>query len=107
MLSKKNRAGAEEIKKMFKGSRFLVSSSLTFRYLKTNNQEVKISFIAPKNVAKLAVERNQLRRRGYFVLRKYIHQFPAGLIGAFVFKKYQDDILILENEIKNIINKVH
>lgn len=106
MLSKKNRVGAKEIEKIFKESKFFVSPSLTFKYFKNNNKEVKISFLAPKNIAKLAVKRNLLRRRGYRALEKNIFQFPLGITGIFIFKKYQDDILILENEIKNILAKI-
>lgn len=107
MLPKKNRVSVKEVDKIFKEGRFLVSPSLTFKYLKNDTKRVKISFIAPKNVAKLAVKRNLLRRRGYSVLEKYINLFPSGIIGVLIFKKYQDDILIIENEIKNILNKIN
>ncbi|OGI60356.1 hypothetical protein A2641_01405 [Candidatus Nomurabacteria bacterium RIFCSPHIGHO2_01_FULL_37_25] len=107
MLSKKNRVNTKEVKKIFTKSSFLNSPSFTFRYFKNNNKEIKISFIASKNIAKLAVKRNLLRRRGYSVLKKYIHEFPLGIIGVFIFKKYQDDILTIENEIKNILNKIN
>lgn len=107
MLPKKNRVNTKEVARIFKEGKFLVSSSLTFKYLKNHHKEVKISFIAPKNVAKLAVARNLLRRRGYAVLKKYLDQFPAGLAGVFIFKKYQDDISVLEYEIKNILAKIN
>ena len=107
MLPKKNRVDTKEVDKIFKEGRFLVSPNFTFKYLKNHKREVKISFIAPKNIAKLAVRRNLLRRRGYAVLEKYISQFPLGIIGVFVFKKYQDDISILENEIKSILAKIN
>ena len=61
----------------------------------------------PKNIAKFATKRNKLRRRGYTALRKFINEFPFGLVGAFVFKKQEEDVLILENEIKNILNKIN
>ena len=107
MLPKKNRVNAKEVNKIFKEGRFLVSPNLTFKYVKNQNQEIKISFIVPKSVAKLAVKRNLLRRRGYAALSKYLDQFPLGLVGVFVFKKYQEDILIIENEIKNILKKIN
>ena len=59
-----------------------------------------------KNIAKIAVRRNLLRRKGYTVLRKYINRFPIGITGAFIFKKYQDDMSRIEDEIKNILNKI-
>ncbi|KKR62257.1 hypothetical protein A2643_00345 [Candidatus Nomurabacteria bacterium RIFCSPHIGHO2_01_FULL_39_220] len=107
MLPKKNRATTKEVKQIFKERKFITSLDLTFKYLKIKEKEVKISFIAPKNIAKLVVKRNLLRRRGYTALEKYLKQFPVGLVGVFVFKKYQDDSSILENEIKNILNKIN
>ena len=107
MLPKKNRVSTKEVETIFKSGSFLNSPSLTFKYIKTDNKEVKISFIAPKNIAKLAVIRNLLRRRGYSALQKNIKLSPFGLLGVFIFKKYQDDILMLENEIKNIFSKIN
>ncbi len=107
MLPKKNRANTKEVDKIFKEGRFISSPSLTFKYFKNSTKETKISFVAPKNIAKLAVRRNFLKRRGYSVLKKYLNQFPAGLTGVFVFKKHQDDVSIIENEIKNILKKIN
>jgi len=120
MLPKKNRVNTKEVDKIFKEGKYLVSSSFTFKYIQiptgqtcVNSHrsdlwtEPKISFIAPKSVAKLAVKRNLLRRRGYTALEKYIKQFPLGIMGVFVFKKYQDDLFIIENEIKNILTKIN
>ncbi|MFA6257606.1 MAG: ribonuclease P protein component [Candidatus Paceibacterota bacterium] len=107
MLPKKNRVSTKEVDKIFKEGRFFVSPSFTFKYLKSTNKGVKISFIAPKSVAKLAVKRNLLRRRGYTALAKHIDQFPSGLMGVFIFKKYQDDISVIEDEIKNILTKIN
>ncbi len=107
MLSKKNRINTKEVDKIFQKSNSLNSLSLAFKYFKNEGKETKISFIAPKNLAKLAVKRNLLRRLGYFALEKNIKLFPAGITGIFVFKKYQDNIAILENEIKNIFGKVN
>ncbi len=108
MLSKKNRVDKKNIDLIFKEGRFLVSPSLTFKFLLTSAQNPpRISFIAPRSVAKFATKRNRLRRRGYVALRKFIHEFPFGLLGAFVFKKHEEDVLMLENEIKDILNKIN
>lgn len=107
MLPKKNRAVIKEVDRIFKEGIFLNSPNLTFKYFKNNNKVVKISFIAPKNIAKLAVKRNLLRRRGYSALGKHIADFPLGITGAFVFRKYQDDVSTLSNEIKNILSKIN
>jgi len=108
MLPKKNRADKRTIERTFREGGFIDSLSLTFKFVLTNNSVLpRISFIVPKNVVKLAVKRNLLRRCGYSVLEKYIKQFPPGLMGVFIFKKYQNDVPILENEIKNILYKIN
>ena len=116
MLPKKNRADRKQIDKIFKEGRFLNSANLTFKYTSSqpspekqreNSKLIQISFIAPKSVAKLAVKRNLLRRRGYSALEKYISQFPAGIKGAFIFKKQINPVLEIENEIKTILHKIN
>ncbi|MFA5792025.1 MAG: ribonuclease P protein component [Candidatus Paceibacterota bacterium] len=107
MLPKKNRVNTKEVEKIFKEGKFINSPNLTFKFVLTNREERRISFIAPKNIAKLAVKRNFLRRRGYSVLKKYFSDFPLGLIGVFVFKKPINSILELENEIKIILAKIN
>ena len=125
MLPKKNRADKKAVEKIFKEGKFLNSLNLTFKYTKTLGDKSfssgqldsslptrkflypRVSVIAPKSVAKLAVKRNLLRRRGYDALGKYINQFPTNILGVFIFKKYQDDISIIENEIKNILSKIN
>ena len=106
MLPKKNRADTKTVGKIFKGGKSLSFPNLTFKFLLTGNSTIpRISFITPKNIAPLAVKRNFLRRLGYSVLEKYLHLFPVGLTGVFIFKKYQDNVSIIENEIKNILSK--
>ena len=108
MLPKKNRADRKDLDSLFKKGKFLSFPNLTFKFIIDNKSSFqRISFVAPKSIAKLAVKRNHLRRIGYRVLGKYINQFPAGIIGVFVFKKYQDDLLIIENEIKNTLSKIN
>lgn len=108
MLAKRNRADKKTIDLLFKEGKSIFSPSLTFRFILTGRPlPFRISFIAPKSVAKLAVKRNLLRRRGYAALRKYIGRAPLGLVGAFVFKKYQDDVLILQDEIEKILSTIN
>ena len=121
MLSKKNRVDKKEIDLIFKKGRFVGSQNLTLKFFINldKTKEKKISFITPKSVSKKAVIRNLLRRRGYAVLEKYMKQFPVAILGVFIFnkksteffggrknKKYKP-ILNLENEIKNILNKIN
>lgn len=108
MLPKKSRVNKKDIDFLFKEGNSIHSSSLNFKFILTTDTTLpRISFITPKSVAKLAVKRNLLRRRGYDALRKYIHSFPLGLIGAFIFKRYQDDVPMIENEIKTILSKIN
>jgi RNase P protein component len=108
MLPKKNRISKKDVDMLFRHSSFLNSPHLNFKFTLGNKSAIpQISFIAPKSVSKLAVKRNALRRKGYVVLENYISQFPAGILGVFLFKKYQDDASIIENEIKNILSKIN
>lgn len=107
MLSKKNRVDKKAVEKVFKEGKVLNSSFLTFKFILKDTPLVpRISFIVPKNVAKLAVRRNLLRRLGYTALREHLGGLPA-LLGVFIFKKYQNNISILENEIKDIFNRIN
>ena len=108
MLPKKKRADTKIVERIFKTGKSLHFPNLTFKFILTNESAVpSISFIAPKNISKQAADRNMLRRRGYTALGKYIQLFPAGTLGAFMFKKNQDNVLILENEIKEVLNKIN
>lgn len=108
MLPKKNRADKKAVEKVFKEGKFLNSPNLTFKFTLTNNSAApRISFIVPKTISKKAVSRNKLRRLGYAVLKNYINKFPSGLAGVFIFKKYQDNSFILEDEIKTIFDKIN
>lgn len=108
MLPKKNRVDKKGIDLIFKKWNSIISSVFVFKFVLVDNSiEPRISFIAPKNIARLAVKRNFLRRKGYSVLNKYINQFPAKILGVFIFKKPEDNISIIENEIKNVLNKIH
>jgi len=115
MLPKKNRADTKTVERIFKAcpptgrdGSFFNSANLTFKFIMTRDSAPpRISIITPKSIAKIAVKRNLLKRRGYTALQKHIDKFPAGLLGVFIFKKYQDDISIIENEIKNVLNKIN
>lgn len=107
MLPKKNRVNKKGVDLLFKKGKSAVSANLTFKFLATEFSTPQISVIVPKAVAKSAVKRNLLKRRGYRVLGKYINQFPAGILGVFIFRKYQKNVLIIEDEIKNILTKIN
>lgn len=107
MLPKKNRADKKLVEKIFKEGKFINSPSLTFKFIKNTSLVPQISFVAPKSVAKLAIKRNLLRRRGYSALKKHFADFPPYTSGVFLFKKSEDDVSILEDEIKTIRSKIN
>jgi ribonuclease P protein component len=123
MFPKRNRSDNAIINQIFTKSRFINSSNLTVRFiLNTKYSSPHISFIVPKTTSKKAVERNLLKRRGYSVLSKYLNRFPVDFLGVFIFNKKsliyfglkgknklknKESIQNLENEIKNILNKVN
>ena len=107
MLPKKNRADKKTVDKIFKKGVFVGSTNLILKYINENNQnEPQISFIAPKGVAKRAVDRNSLKRRGYLILQKYIQYFPLGFSGAFVFGKNSLILYNLLYFIQNIVESL-
>lgn len=108
MLAKKNRADTKIVEQVLKTGKFINSQFLTFKYkLNSAHSIPRISFVAPKSITKLAVNRNKLRRLGYQALKKHINTFPIGIEGVFVFKKPLSSIKDIENEIKNILSKIH
>lgn len=106
MLPKINRTDKKTIDRIFSGGKFINSPTLTFKYIFTGGLAPRVSFIAPKSTAKLAVKRNALRRLGYSALGKEVHRMPRGLAGVFIFKKHEDDLEKLKREIETIIGKV-
>jgi|SRR3989344_1190480 len=108
MLPKKNRGSRKDIDAIFKKGSFLASPSFTFKFVLNNTQtQPKVSVIVPKTVEKRSTKRNLLRRRGYAALRSYKDKLPSGLQGAFIFKKASSKVSNLENDIKNILDKIN
>jgi ribonuclease P protein component len=107
MLPKNQRVERKPIKQIFEQGRFLNGSSLTLKFTRDPKaKKAKISFIAPKSVAKTAVERNSLRRKGYRAIKPHMSSLPNDLSGVFIFKKKEINILDLENEISVLLSKV-
>jgi len=105
MLPKKNRLDKKAVDRIFKEGKSFNSSVFNFKFIKhSSSLSVGIAVIVPKSVAKLAVRRNSLRRKGYMVVAKEFSGLPPGLSGIFVFKKYEDNLSKIENEIKNLVS---
>jgi len=104
MLPKRSRVGRKTAAKIFKIGKFISSQNLALKFVREGDSQPRISFTAPKNIAKTSSKRNYLRRRGYLIIEKYLNRFPRGFCGVFVFKTAKIDI---ENEIKTILTKLH
>ena len=84
------------------------SPHLSFRIHTTSQEETSaFSFVVSKKVARLAVSRNRLKRRGRSVIKKIEHCIHKPYIGAFFFKKGSVKISFqeLEEEILQLLKK--
>ncbi len=108
MLPKKNRANKNKVERVFKEGKFVNSPFFSFKFILNKQSNTRqISVVVPKSVSKLAVSRNRLRRLGYQVLEQYLDLFPAGIEGVLMFKRINEDILAISNEIKQIASKIN
>ncbi len=107
MLPKKNRADRKVVEQVFKQGKILSSPNLTFRYFPTSSKTRRISVVVPKTVSKKAVVRNFLRRQGYHALSKHIDLFPEGTLGVLLFKKKEENISTISDEIKSLSHKIN
>jgi ribonuclease P protein component len=82
MLSKKKRVTKEIFQTIMDKGIIVSGSFFVLRYIKQDNPQYV--FVAPKKIAKTAVKRNSLRRKGYNMLRLYELKSNAGI---FFYKK--------------------
>ncbi len=82
MVPKKKRVTKELFQSLLKHGKSISGSFFIFRY--DNHTTPHYAFVVPKNLAKKAVERNLLRRRGYAILRSFPIKTAAGI---FFYKK--------------------
>jgi len=57
------------------------------RISKKYNKNTKFSFIISKKVAKSAVLRNKMKRRGYYAVKKIIKNTKDNMVAIFILKK--------------------
>jgi ribonuclease P protein component len=107
MLPKKNRLDTKTVEKVFTMGTFADSPTLSFRFIKNlSNTLPRISFVVPKNIAKKAVDRNNLRRIGYSVIKDRPMEVPYGVSGVFVFKSKKASLQDLSRDINLILKKI-
>ena len=82
MLPKNKRVTKELFQKIMKIGGTLASPLFVFRYMESDKPQY--AFVAPKTVAKRAVDRNKLRRTGYNALNTYTLK---NISGIFFYKK--------------------
>jgi ribonuclease P protein component len=87
MLSRKNRLSRANFDHLLKRGSFCSSSYLTLRFLEESSS--RFSFVVSKKVAKTAVMRNLLRRRGYSIIKNLLPLFSLKkhYLTAFILKK--------------------
>lgn len=107
MLPSTNKVDRRGIELLFEEGSLLNSPLFAFKFLRIDKvAEPRVSFIVSKKIAKLAVDRNLLRRRGYVALGRYFDLLPKGIIAVFIFKKYEEDLSILTAGIQAILNRL-
>ena len=70
MFPQKKRVNKELFGKIIKTGATLSGSFFVFRFF-NNSKMAQYAFVAPKSVARKAVARNKLRRRGYNALKLF------------------------------------
>ncbi len=107
MLPKYRRVTKSLFNQVIKEGKTLHGDLLYLRFVSESLDSYShIAFVAPKTVAKLAVDRNKLRRRGYSAVSS-IEIKP--IIGVFFFKKEAQKAFEkndLEQDILNILRKI-
>ena len=92
MLKKINRISREvEIKEVLNSGRYLHTDFWMRKFI-IKNEGKKVLIIISKKVAKLAVERNRMRRLVYEVIRKNLEKLPEGIRMVLVVKKPYEKI---------------
>ena len=70
MIPKKSRINREDFEKMMKMGRLCNGGLFSLRFLKNTGKSTHFSVVVSKKVAKTAVLRNKIRRRGYSIFQK-------------------------------------
>lgn len=97
MLPKKKRITKDIFQTIIRKGNIVSGSFFLFRYIKESNP--RYVFVVSKKIAKTAVKRNSLRRRGYNILRQYNLKNCAGI---FFYKK--EALHVSLNELKKDID---
>src|SRR5574343_625231 len=80
MLPKRNRVNKGVFEAIMKEGKMVSSPLFTLRYIKNTENITVFSVVAPKGVAKIAVLRNSLRRKGYLCARPLLNKPFSGIL---------------------------
>lgn len=106
MLPKKERLSRAEFNRFFSAGKRVHSPSL--QYIYTPHTALHVSVVVSKKVAKLAVQRNKIRKRIYDIVRHY--RAENGLTGVFIILTKAGvssmTYVSLKEEIRSTIQKI-
>lgn len=108
MFPRKERVEKAVFDTLLKSGSVVNSGNVSLRYLtQPSNSKNKYSFVVSGKVSKSAVERNLLKRRGRYVIRKNSDRIKTPFICVFFFKpgSVKLDYKTLEAEILNLLFK--
>jgi len=109
MLPKNRRIERKEFNQIITQGKRYNSQSFTLYLSKIEPREAsfpsKFSFSVSKKVAKLAVNRNKLRRRGYSIIGRKLEVIKPGFFMFFLYKKgFEKDYSLLEKEVMGLLS---
>ncbi len=107
MLPKKERIKREEMEDVLSKGALKHSRLFSVRVMKKDVPLSQYSFVVSKKVAKLAVTRNLLRRRGYSIVKELQSRIVPGFTIVFFYKKGADTVEFseLKKEIEDFLRQ--
>ena len=110
MLPSKKRIHKSHFEEVFKKGTFYPGRSVNLILLNSpdiTGKTSKFAFSVSKKIAKNAVSRNLIRRRGFSVVKNIINNIKPGFLGVFVIKKTQTKLTfeILKEDIESICSR--
>ncbi len=107
MLPKSRRISREEFSSILKAGKRYASSHFTL-YVAQNKANLKkpsqFSFSVSKKIAKSAVERNRLRRRGYSAIKGLVKEVKHGYLLMFSFKNKTVSVESIHKELGELLS---
>ncbi len=107
MLQKNRRLKKELIAKILRQGCNLRGQNISLKYITDSGQSASFSFIVPSKIAKSAVSRNKLKRRGRAIVFKLLPRIKEGYSALIFFEKGRPEMKFseLEKEIIKLLQK--